>query len=462
MVFSSTVFLFLFLPIVLMIYYNPFFKSRTFRNTFLLLASLAFYAWGEPVFVFLMIISILITWFIGLKVQKCHSKGWLTFGICYHIAVLFVFKYLTFTATKLGLLLHQDMSFINISLPIGISFFTFQLMSYLFDIYYRKVKSLSTPLLTETGLYVALFPQLIAGPIVRYETIAAEISDRHESYDDVVEGMQRFVYGLGKKVLISNYVAQIADFAFDTPAEFSSVMTAWFGAVCYALQIYFDFSGYSDMAIGLGRMFGFHFNENFNYPYISKSLTEFWRRWHISLSSWFRDYVYIPLGGSRVKKSRWIFNLFIVWLLTGIWHGANWTFIVWGLFYFVFLLLEKLTGFSEKTGIVSRLYTLLFVIIAWVIFRADTVGAAVSYLGNMFGFGTDAFWDPFCTEIMKNGLPVIIAAVLGCTPLINKLFKKLHKTKFSWIESFWMLAVFILSILQIIDSSYNPFIYFNF
>lgn len=236
-------------------------------------------------------------------------------------------KYLTFAATEVGLLIHKDMSFISISLPIGISFFTFQLMSYLFDIYYGTAEAQSNPLYV--GLYVSLFPQLIAGPIVRYKQVAEEISNRRESYSDIVDGMERFIYGLGKKVLIANYMAQIADNVFDYLPD-RSVAMAWLGAVAYALQIYFDFSGYSDMAIGLGRMFGFHFDENFNYPYISKSVTEFWRRWHISLSSWFRDYVYIPFGGNRVKKSRWVFNLAIVWILTGIWHGANWTFVLWG------------------------------------------------------------------------------------------------------------------------------------
>jgi D-alanyl-lipoteichoic acid acyltransferase DltB (MBOAT superfamily) len=273
------------------IYYNPIFKGRKFRNIFLLLASLAFYAWGEPLFVFLMIFSIFITWFLGIKIESKKSKIVLTVGITYHVIVLFIFKYLTFLAQQVGVLLNKDLSSISISLPIGISFFTFQLMSYLFDVYYGKAKAQRNPLYV--GLYVSLFPQLIAGPIVRYEKIASEISERTETYDDVVFGMKRFIYGLAKKVLISNYVAQIADNVFDYMAGNTSVALVWLGAISYTFQIYFDFSGYSDMAIGLGRMFGFHFDENFNYPYISKSVTEFWRRWHISLSSWFRDYIYI-------------------------------------------------------------------------------------------------------------------------------------------------------------------------
>jgi alginate O-acetyltransferase complex protein AlgI len=278
----------------------------------------------------------------------------------------------------------------------------------------------------------------------------------------VVSGMQRFVYGLAKKVLISNYVAQIADNTFDYMAGNTTVALAWLGAVCYTFQIYFDFSGYSDMAIGLGRMFGFHFDENFNYPYIADSVTDFWRRWHISLSSWFRDYVYIPLGGNRVSKSRWICNLFIVWLLTGIWHGANWTFVVWGLLYFVILLIEKMTGFTEKIGPFSHIYTMLVVIIAWVIFRADNMSAALVYIGNMFGIGATGLWDSAVTNYLTATASVLIASCIGMTPLVKKLFVKLRGTKAHFVEPVWTLLLFILSLLQVISSTYNPFIYFNF
>lgn len=329
MVFSSETFLYIFLPVVLVIYYNPIFKSRGFRNIVLLIASLAFYAYGEPVFVFLMIFSIFVTWLLGLKLDKNKSKFWLGVGTVYHIVVLFIFKYLSFLAGQVGLLLNKDFSFIKISLPIGISFFTFQLMSYLFDVYYGNARVQRNPLYV--GLYVSLFPQLIAGPIVRYQTIADAITDRNENFDDIAEGLKRFIYGLGKKVILANYVGELSDVIFSYSGD-SSAMTAWLGAIAYTLQIYFDFSGYSDMAIGLGRMFGFSFDENFNYPYIASSVTDFWRRWHISLSTWFRDYVYIPLGGNRVTKPRWILNLFTVWLLTGIWHGANWTFFSLGSF----------------------------------------------------------------------------------------------------------------------------------
>lgn len=459
MVFSSTPFLFLFLPLVLLIYYNPVWKGRAFRNGALLLCSLLFYAWGEPVFVFLMIASIFVTWLIGLKVQGNKGKHFLTLGIAIHVAILFVFKYLTFVTSQIGLLVGNSSLEINIALPIGISFFTFQLMSYLFDIYYGKVAPQKNPFYV--GLYISLFPQLIAGPIVRYETIADEILHRKESRDEVLSGMSRFIYGLGKKVLLANFVAQIADNCFDYLSGMSVCM-AWLGAIAYTLQIYFDFSGYSDMAIGLGQMFGFHFPENFNYPYISKSITDFWRRWHISLSSWFRDYVYIPLGGNRVKQSRWIFNLFVVWLLTGIWHGANWTFIVWGLLYFVFLLVEKKTGLAKKLGGFSRVYTLAVVVVLWVIFRADDLGAAVVYLGNMFGVGASGFVDAAFIQYLKGTWPVFVVAIIGCTPVIKKLFQQLERKKLGWIEPIWVVMIFIVTVLQVVSSTYNPFIYFNF
>ena len=458
MVFSSTVFLFIFLPAVLIIYYNPLIKSRNFKNVFLLIASLAFYAWGEPVFVLLMCLSVLVTYMIGNLICRNNSKKWLAAGIIYHITVLFIFKYLTFFLSEMGLLFGFKSS-VQLELPIGISFFTFQMMSYLFDVYYGKAEPQRNPL--NVGLYVSLFPQLIAGPIVRYEQISSEITSRKESFEDLIEGMKRFIYGLGKKVLIANYVALIADNIFDY-IEVRSVALVWLGAVAYTLQIYFDFSGYSDMAIGLGRMFGFHFLENFNYPYIAHSVTDFWRRWHISLSSWFRDYVYIPLGGNRVSRSRWIMNLLTVWLLTGIWHGANWTFLIWGLFYFVVLLFEKLSGTDKRKSIISRLYTLFAVICAWVIFRSPDLSSGIRYLGNMFGVGASGIADATFFEYIGNTYIVLIIAVIGATPLVRAVFNKLGKVKMAWIEDVWLAAVFVLAILKTVNSTYNPFIYFNF
>lgn len=464
MVFSSMEFLFGFFPVVLILYYNPIIKNRTYRNIVLLLASLGFYAWGEPVFVFLMILSIILTWFAGLKMDKAKNKKqkklWLNIGVFIHVALLFVFKYLTFVASQLGLLLNKDFSAINITLPIGISFFTFQLMSYIFDVYYGKAAVQKNPFWL--GLYVSLFPQLIAGPIVRYEQIADEIKNRKENATDFFEGLKRFIFGMGKKLLIANYVAQIADNLFTISAnENITVLGAWLGAIAYTFQIYFDFSGYSDMAIGLGRMFGFHFAENFNFPYISKSITEFWRRWHISLSTWFRDYVYIPLGGNRVSKPRWLFNIFIVWLLTGIWHGANWTFLVWGLFYFVLLMFEKLTGITKKMGFFSHIYTLFMVIIGWVIFRAENIEKALLYISQMFGLNGAGLTDTLSLQYLNSSKIVLIFAVLFSTPIYSFAKKKFKKCS-NVIDCIMILVIGALVIISTVSTTYNPFIYFNF
>ena len=466
MVFSSTVFLFLFLPLVLLIYYNPWYRRRTFRNHFLLLTSLFFYAWGEPIFVFLMIFSVIFGWYIGLHVgessqlSKSQRKKWLIAGCSFHIGLLFIFKYMTFTAQQLGLLLSQDFSAVHIALPIGISFFTFQLLSYLFDIYYGKAEAQSSVL--DVGLYIALFPQLIAGPIVRYDLIEKQIQHRQENMNDIADGMMRFIYGLGKKVLIANYAAQIADDIFDSGVPLS-VTTAWLGVLAYTIQIYFDFSGYSDMAIGLGRMFGFHFAENFNYPYISRSATEFWRRWHISLGSWFRDYVYIPMGGNRVSRLRWVWNLFVVWALTGIWHGANWTFLCWGLFYFILLLIEKLTGFTDRLGRLAHIYALLAIMIGWALFRSPDIGHAASYIGMMFGMGSTAFFDATAQMYIFGGAVLWIVGILFSMPIVPYIQRRWASARIWQITEPVMAAgIFLLSVLMTISSSYNPFIYFNF
>jgi D-alanyl-lipoteichoic acid acyltransferase DltB (MBOAT superfamily) len=404
--------------------------------------------------------SIIVTWYLGIKIVGGH-KFVLAIGVVYHVVILFVFKYLTFFAQQTGLLLNKDLSIINISLPTGISFFTFQMISYLVDVYNKKVKPQRN--LLWVGMYVAFFPQLIAGPIIRYEKIENEITYRHETYDDVVHGMKKFIYGLAKKVLLANYLAEIADNIFDYMAiGHITVAMAWLGAICYTLQIYYDFSGYSDMAIGLARMFGFHFDENFNYPYVAKSVTEFWRRWHISLSSWFRDYVYIPLGGNRVSKPRWILNYFVVWLLTGIWHGANWTFVVWGLVYFVVLIFEKMIGISEKLGWFSHIYTILIVIIAKVIFRAENIKFAFGYIGYMFGVGNVGLCDVTVMNYIKSTIFVLIASCIGVTPFIKNTLDKLRNTKVYFVESIFVGIIFVLSLFQVVSSTYNPFIYFNF
>ena len=450
---------------VLLVYYNPIFTSRNFRNNFLLLASLIFYAWGEPIFVFLMVLSIIVGWFAGLKIARAKTplakKRILILAVAFHVFILFIFKYLTFISSQLGLLLNQDFSFIRIALPIGISFFTFQLLSYLFDVYYGKAAAQDNFL--HLGLYIALFPQLIAGPIVRYETIEDQILNRKENLRGFSDGMICFIYGLGKKILIANYMAQIADNIFDSGAAELSVATAWLGAVAYTLQIYFDFSGYSDMAIGLGKMFGFQFPENFNYPYIARSATEFWRRWHMSLGTWFRDYVYIPLGGNRVSKLRWMWNMFTVWALTGIWHGANWTFLAWGLLYFVLLIFEKVTGFADKIGRLAHVYTMAMVIIGFTIFRSENITFATHYVATMFGIATTHFFDEIFSYCLWNGRVILFIALFLSTPIFPLFMKKLESLRLrNILEPVLATCIFLLSLIGAISATYNPFIYFNF
>lgn len=460
MVFSSTIFLFLFLPVLLVLYYIPH-SSRTWKNAVLLAFSLFFYAWGEPIFVFVMVFSILLNWYLVLLMEKhsSHKKIWLTVIIVFDILLIGVFKYASFISQNLALLTGRDDLIVKIALPIGISFFTFQLMSYAFDVYYGHASAQRNP--AYVALYISLFPQLIAGPIVRYQQIENEIVSRKENFSEISRGIKRLVYGLAKKVLLANFLAQIADNVFDHAVN-PSVLYIWLGAISYTLQIYFDFSGYSDMAIGLGQMFGFHFRENFNYPYISGTVTEFWRRWHISLSSWFRDYVYIPMGGNRVCKSRWIFNLFTVWLLTGIWHGANWTFVLWGLYYFAVLLIEKLSGLDKKNTILSHMITMIVVIVAWVLFRSSDLTSAMEYICTMFGSGATSFAGADFLSTVKRTYVILIAAAVGATPIVKNFFDRLSNRGFAWVESCWLTFILFVTILEIVSSSYNPFIYFNF
>ena len=485
MVFSSSLFLFLFLPITILLYYNPFCSSRVFRNSILLIVSLAFYAWGEPLFVFLMLISIFLNWIIGILMTAPpppHSlhispkktirfylspKTLLILSLIFNIGLLFVFKYLSFLSDNLHTWF-PSLPFpkIEIALPIGISFFTFQIMSYIFDVYYKKVPVQKN--LFDLALYISMFPQLIAGPIVRYETVAYEIGHRKETAENITEGSKRFVFGLAKKCLLANYMAVIADNIFLFPPDQISIATAWLGIIAYTLQIYFDFSGYSDMAIGLGLIFGFHFNENFNYPYAAKSITDFWRRWHISLSSWFRDYVYIPLGGNRCSKTRWIFNLFTVWALTGIWHGAAWTFWIWGIYYFFLLLIEKETKISTKTGIFGHFYALFFVMIGWVFFRSPSLSFAWEYIKSLF---SGNFYDSVFIYYLQNGGWFLVVALIFAFPIVPFVkrkwfsfpFKESVKTKISeYVTYTAVFVLFAVSVLSCIKASYNPFIYFNF
>ncbi len=464
MIFSTTTFLFLFLPIILIVYYNPFLKSLQFRNAVLIISSIFFYAWGEPVFVLLMLLSIFVNWILGLFVEKERgtnkAKAAVTVSVVFNLGLLFVFKYLTFTLENINALFGTNLNTFDIVLPIGISFFTFQAMSYVIDVYRGNGEVQKNPF--NVALYISFFPQLIAGPIVRYQTIADQIKERHENFYDFTNGVYRFMIGFCKKVLIANNVALVADEVFGNTDN--SAATAWIGAIAYTLQILFDFSGYSEMAIGLGKMFGFTFLENFDYPYISKSVSEFWRRWHISLGTWFRDYVYFPLGGSRVKKSRLVFNLFVVWLCTGIWHGANWTFVLWGLLYFVILTLEKLTGFAEKLKGFGHIYTMFFVIMGWVLFRAENIGKAWEYIKTMFGAGSAGLFDETALFYLSNYKFYFIAGMLCCFPIIPFVKKRINteKAAIKIVSGLFLLTVFILSLTFIIKGSYNPFIYFNF
>ena len=472
MLFSSTVFLYCFLPAVLFCYYIVFRKSRLLQNVFLLISSLLFYAWGEPKFVFVMMVSIFVNWAAGLAVsrerdRKTAAKLIITLDVLFNLGLLFVFKYLAFTCRILNRLSGAGIPVPEIALPIGISFFTFQAMSYVLDVYHQKGE-VQTNLLY-VGLYISFFPQLIAGPIVRYETVAMEIRTRHETLDDFFDGFARFTVGLSKKVLLANSFAFLADQPFDAvhAGQTVSAAFAWLGAVGYALQIYFDFSGYSDMAIGLGKMFGFHFLENFNYPYISSSVTEFWRRWHMSLGTWFRDYLYIPLGGSRCGKIRNILNLFTVWFLTGLWHGADLTFIVWGMMYFVLLVFEKTTGIYREAGRKQKpflwFYTMFFVVLGWVLFRAESLRDAYIYLQSMFGLNGNAVTDGMFTGWFTQNRILLAAGMILSTPVLKVLLQKLESSSFlCFLRAFSLLFLFILSVASLVSSTYNPFIYFNF
>ena len=472
MLFSSTTFIYLFLPIILVLYYTVFRRSRLGKNILLFLGSLFFYAWGEPKFVFVMLLSIVVNWFFGLMVHRYRdrtvlSKTLLGIDVFLNLALLFVFKYLGFTASVIRDLSGAELTVPEIALPIGISFFTFQALSYVVDVY-RQKGDVQTNILY-VGLYISFFPQLIAGPIVRYETIAEEIQSRQETLEDFTKGFSRFIVGLGKKVLLANGFALIADAVFDLSKSGTelSVLLSWLGALAYTFQIFFDFGGYSDMAIGLGQMFGFHFLENFNYPYISTSVSEFWRRWHISLGSWFRDYLYIPLGGNRVSKGRNICNLSIVWFATGLWHGANFTFIVWGLLYFLLLTAEKFLKLEKWTGkgitAIKWLYTMLFVIIGWVIFRVETISDGWVFLQSMFGFRGNPLTDGVFTEYFRQNTLLLLCGILLSSPLFRWLKEKTaNSTLADYVRAIALFAVFLLSIVSLVSNSYNPFIYFNF
>ena len=466
MVFSSSIFIFVFLPLVLFLYYI---SGKKLKNYVLLLASLFFYSWGGVSYLKILIVSIIINYIFGILIDDVRSniklrKIFLRLGIILNLALLFYYKYYDFTIENINEIFNTNYSIKNIVLPIGISFFTFQGMSYIIDIYRNDGKVNKNPF--SVALYISLFPQLVAGPIIKYKTIDDQIRNRKESLEFFSYGINRFVIGLAKKVIIADILAGMADNIFNLYYSGIDMPTAWIGAICYTFQIYYDFSGYSDMAIGLGYMFGFEFMENFNYPYISKSITEFWRRWHISLSTWFKEYLYIPLGGNR--RGNIYFNLFVVFLVTGIWHGAAWTFILWGLWHGFFILIERAIRNKEWYINVPRtikyIVTMLIVILGWVLFRADNLEQAIGFIKTMFGFSKaiDITFE-YSYFINKKLVFWIVISILGAVPFANNNLKKYKKSKnFEVLSTIIISLLFIISIIFVINSTYSPFIYFQF
>lgn len=463
MQFSSASFLILFLPGIMFVYYVGR-NHLVYKNVILLLGSLFFYAWGEPLFVFVMCGSIVVNYCFGrLLSGRRYRKGVLITSLLFNLGILFVFKYLSFVTEILSGFVNIDVC--HIALPIGISFFTFQMMSYIFDVYYGNAEIQKN--IVSLALYITMFPQLVAGPIVRYQSVEDKIIQRHETLQDFEYGIRRFAIGLSKKILLADFLGVIAERIFGEIENINGAgATAWLGAIAYTLEIYYDFSGYSDMAMGLGRCFGFHFKENFKYPYTAESITEFWKRWHISLTDWFRDYVYIPLGGNRVSTKRHIGNLLVVWTLTGIWHGANWTFLVWGLIYFAFQVMEKyLYDVNKMPSFLRHTYTLCIIMINWVIFRSSDLTCAVRYLKSMFGGWTEVLDERFILY-MRNSAVVLVCAIIGCLPTKELMLKRFPRLKnniivFVVMES-GLIVAFVLSVLIAVNGMYSPFIYFNF
>lgn len=470
MVFSSILFLFYFLPVVLTIY---FISPKKYRNLILFLSSLLFYSWGEPKYIWIMLFSTILDYTCGrlvyrYKDNKDVNKSRLCLGVSIftNLGLLGFFKYFDFFISNINNIFGFNISLLNLTLPIGISFYTFQTMSYTIDVYRGDTKVQNN--IISFGTYVTLFPQLIAGPIVRYQTVAEEINNRIESYDLFSEGIKRFILGLGKKVLLANNIGLLWKNISSLNTWDISVLTAWLGILGFSFQIYFDFSGYSDMAIGLGKIFGFNFLENFNYPYMSKSITEFWRRWHISLGTWFREYLYIPLGGNRKGRFKHIRNILIVWILTGIWHGASWNFALWGLFFGVILIIEKLflLNLLEKLPhYLTRIYTLSLVLMSWVIFAFDSIKDGLNYIKILFGFGNNPIFNHTSLYLLYTNILLFLILIIGSTDIPKRLWKYMSNrfNNKSWIiENIFLLLVLGLSIAYLVDQSYNPFLYFRF
>jgi len=479
MIFSSILFLFYFLAPLLIIYYLV---PKKYKNLTLFLSSLFFYAWGEPVYVLLMLFSAYFNYIMAFVINKYRARWTLVVCCIVNIGLLGVFKYTDFLISTVNGIIRTNIPLANIALPIGISFYTFQALSYCIDVYKGKTKVQRS--FVSFGMYLSFFPQLIAGPIVRYDDIANQVDNHPQTLVMFTDGLYRFCVGLGKKVLIANSAGKLWEIT-NTGADIS-MLSAWLGIIGYTIQIYYDFSGYSDMAIGLGKMFGFRFCENFNYPYISRSITEFWRRWHISLSSWFKEYVYIPLGGSRIDASRYntttklgkfVFtpedkasirrysNIFAVWLLTGLWHGASFNFVAWGLYYGIILVLEKkylLEKLQSKNRFIGMLYTMVIVMVGWVFFASENFSLAFRYLGCMINITNIGFSDNMFLYRLFSYASILIIAIIGATPIPSRLFNKITSSKLFWLRPVLAFLVLLICTAYLIDNTYNPFLYFRF
>ena len=462
MVFTSIRFIYYFLPLLLICY---FVVPKKFRNIILLMFSVLFYFYGEPKYILLMLIEVLISYVVGLLIDKYKSKNILIIGIFIHVLLFGIFKYFNFVIINVNNLFHSNLNLLNVVLPIGISFYTFQIISYEIDVYNKKVNVQSNIL--KYFLYVFLFPQLIAGPIVRYQDVNNEIDNRNVTFEMFANGLRRFIIGLSKKVIIANNLGELCNIYLNLGDK--SVLFTWIFAISYMLQIYFDFSGYSDIAIGLGKMLGFNFPENFNYPYMAKSITDFWRRWHMTLSSWFRDYVYIPLGGNKKGVLKQIRNILIVWSLTGLWHGASWNFIVWGLYFGILLILEKFIlkkYFSNVPKFIKGIYTLFLVMISFVIFQGDNLSNDFNIIKGLFGLNGELFINNVTLYYLKGYVLFIVLGVISSTNYVKNLVIKISNGKgkkiINILEPIYLLILLIIVTMYLIDSSYNPFLYFRF
>ena len=465
MLFSSIPFLYYFLPAVLILY---FLVPKCLKNTVLLVFSLLFYGWGEPKYVALMLASIALFYGCGLAIGKAQRKGWkkfwLTVSVVVSLSLLGVFKYADFFVSSVNSVTGLSIPLLKLALPIGISFYTFQCLSYTIDVYRGDTPAQRNPI--SFGAYVSLFPQLIAGPIVRYVDVARELENRTHSWEKVSLGLRRFLIGLGKKIIIADNFAVLMKLFRESGEQ--SVLFYWMYAIAFTMNIYFDFSAYSDMAIGLGKIFGFHFIENFNYPYISRSIQEFWRRWHMSLGSWFRDYVYIPLGGNRVSKARWVFNTLVVWMLTGLWHGAAWNFVLWGLLYAALLLFEKFVpAVSKMPRVLSHVYVMLMVTLGFVLFNAESLSQVASDVGGMFGFAGVPFVTKETLYYLASYGVLFVAGFIGATPIVRNTAKKLSEHPktgkiIAVLEPVFLLALLLICTAYLVDGSFSPFLYFRF